>query len=103
MYTEITLIRDPMKPRTRITLGELPKMKAEEGVKVLMLVWDDRTSVLDFKKNGLMAAHDQETADYFKNKKVNCVLCPRNPDDGKSIVQGFETSTMFTHHQKTSC
>ncbi|KAL5190038.1 Phospholipase D alpha 1 [Glycine soja] len=78
---------DPMKPRTRITLGELPKMKAEEGVKVLMLVWDDRTSVLDFKKNGLMAAHDQETADYFKNKKVNCVLCPRNPDDGKSIVQ----------------
>ncbi|KAH1252828.1 Phospholipase D alpha 1 [Glycine max] len=79
---------DPMKPRTRITLGELPKMKAEEGVKVLMLVWDDRTSVLDFKKNGLMAAHDQETADYFKNKKVNCVLCPRNPDDGKSIVQG---------------
>ncbi|KAG5034224.1 hypothetical protein JHK87_009134 [Glycine soja] len=94
VYTEITLIRDPMKPRTRITLGELPKMKAEEGVKVLMLVWDDRTSVLDFKKNGLMAAHDQETADYFKNKKVNCVLCPRNPDDGKSIVQGFETSTI---------
>ncbi|XP_020238588.1 phospholipase D alpha 1 [Cajanus cajan] len=99
VYTEITLIRDPRK--SRITLGELLKMKAEEGVMVLMLVWDDRTSVPDFKKDGLMATHDQETADYFRNTKVNCVLCPRNPDDGRSIVQGFEISTMFTHHQKT--
>ncbi|KAL2346716.1 hypothetical protein Fmac_000716 [Flemingia macrophylla] len=101
VYTEITLIRDPRKSRTRITLGELLKMKAEEGVKVFMLVWDDRTSVPDFKKDGLMATHDQETAEYFKNTKVNCVLCPRDPDDGRSIVQGFEISTMFTHHQKT--
>lgn len=100
VYTEITLIRDPVQPK-RITLGELLKRKAEEGVKVLMLVWDDRTSVPDFKKDGLMATHDQETADYFKNTKVNCVLCPRNPDVGRSIVQGLETSTMFTHHQKT--
>ncbi|WVZ19005.1 hypothetical protein V8G54_006327 [Vigna mungo] len=100
VYTEISLIRDPMQPK-RITLGELLKRKAEEGVKVLMLVWDDRTSVPDFKKDGLMATHDQETAAYFKNTKVNCVLCPRNPDVGRSIVQGLETSTMFTHHQKS--
>ncbi|ESW09022.1 hypothetical protein PHAVU_009G093500 [Phaseolus vulgaris] len=100
VYTEITLIRDPLQPK-RITLGELLKRRAEEGVHVLMLVWDDKTSVPDFKKDGLMATHDQETADYFKNTKVNCVLCPRNPDVGRSIVQGLETSTMFTHHQKT--
>ncbi|XP_058781012.1 phospholipase D alpha 1-like [Vicia villosa] len=102
VYTEITLIRDPNKStRTSITLGELLKKKANEGVNVLMLVWDDRTSVPDFKKDGLMATHDQETNQYFKNTNVHCVLCPRNPGVGRSIVQGFETSTMFTHHQKT--
>jgi len=102
VYTEITLIRDPNKStRTTITLGELLKKKANEGVNVLMLVWDDRTSVPDFKKDGLMATHDQEIAEYFRNTNVHCVLCPRNPGVGRSIVQGFEISTMFTHHQKT--
>ncbi|KAL4318696.1 hypothetical protein GQ457_18G002860 [Hibiscus cannabinus] len=103
VYTEITLIRDPRRPRLGgdRTLGQLLKDKANEGVTVLMLVWDDRTSVEEFKKDGLMATHDQETADYFKNTNVNCVLCPRNPDGGESIFQGFETASMFTHHQKT--
>ncbi|CAL0319158.1 unnamed protein product [Lupinus luteus] len=99
VYTEITLVRDPGKET--ITLGNLLKMKANEGVSVLMLVWDDRTSVPDFKKDGLMATHDQETETFFRNTNVHCVLCPRNPDNGRSIVQGFETSTMFTHHQKS--
>ncbi|KAK2392140.1 phospholipase D alpha [Trifolium repens] len=102
VYTEITLIRDLNKStRTSITLGELLKKKANEGVNVLMLVWDDRTSVPDFKKDGLMETHDQETGQYFRNTNVHCVLCPRNPGHGRSIVQGFEISTMFTHHQKT--
>ncbi|KAK9149639.1 LOW QUALITY PROTEIN: hypothetical protein Scep_008396 [Stephania cephalantha] len=48
-----------------------------------------------------MATHDQETAKYFENTNVHCVLCPRNPDWGRSIIQGLEVSTMFTHHQKT--
>ncbi|XP_004501331.1 phospholipase D alpha 1-like isoform X2 [Cicer arietinum] len=100
--TEITLIRDPNKStKTSATLGELLKAKANEGVNVLMLVWDDRTSVPDLKKDGLMATRDQETGEYFKNTNVHCVLCPRNPGAGRSIVQGFEVSTMFTHHQKT--
>ncbi|KAK4274434.1 hypothetical protein QN277_017654 [Acacia crassicarpa] len=103
VYTEITLIRDPRRPISggNITLGELLKKKADEGVNVLMLVWDDRTSVEELKKDGLMATHDQETEDYFRNTKVKCVLCPRNADDGRSIIQGIEISTMFTHHQKT--
>ncbi|KAJ8763951.1 hypothetical protein K2173_003733 [Erythroxylum novogranatense] len=103
VYTEIRLIRDPNRPKPEgsMKLGELLKKKADEGVTVLLLVWDDRTSVKELKRDGLMATHDQETADYFKNTKVKCVLCPRNPDDGRSIVQGFEISTMFTHHQKT--
>ncbi|XP_047339637.1 phospholipase D alpha 1-like [Impatiens glandulifera] len=103
VYTEITLIRDPRRPKEGgdMTLGELLKMKADQGVRVLMLVWDDRTSVKILKKDGLMATHDEETESYFHDTQVHCVLCPRNPDDGRSIIQDIEISTMFTHHQKT--
>ncbi|CAN6455137.1 unnamed protein product [Victoria cruziana] len=102
VYTEIILIRDSkrQKPGGDVTLGELLKKKADEGVRVLMLVWDDRTSVGLLKKDGLMATHDEETANYFKDSEVHCVLCPRNPDDGGSFVQDLQISTMFTHHQK---
>ncbi|CAB4266762.1 unnamed protein product [Prunus armeniaca] len=101
VYTEITLLRDPSRRKDDITLGELLKRKANEGVSVLLLVWDDRTSVEELKKDGLMTTHDQGTEEYFLNTKVHCFLCPRNPDVGKSIIQGFQTATMFTHHQKT--
>lgn len=99
VYTNITLVRDP--ERAKITLGELLIRKANEGVRVLMLVWDDRTSVELLKRDGLMTNHDQETADFFKDTNVKCVLCPRNPDGGNSFFQGIQVSTMFTHHQKT--
>ncbi|KAA8535098.1 hypothetical protein F0562_030101 [Nyssa sinensis] len=102
VYTKITLVRDSRRPKPGgdITLGDLLKKKANEGVRVLMLVWDDRTSFKIVKKNGYMATHDEETADFFRNSEVHCVLCPRNPDDGRSIVQDIEIGTMFTHHQK---
>ncbi|KAG5008836.1 hypothetical protein JHK87_017351 [Glycine soja] len=102
VYTEISLVRDSRRPKPGgdQTLGELLKKKASEGVKVLMLVWDDRTSVGLLKKDGLMATHDEETAQFFDGTEVHCVLCPRNPDDGGSIVQDLQISTMFTHHQK---
>ncbi|XP_047316937.1 phospholipase D alpha 1 [Impatiens glandulifera] len=102
VYAEITLIRDSrrQKPGGDITLGDLLKKKASEGVRVLMLVWDDRTSVGLLKKDGLMATHDEETEQYFQNTDVHCVLCPRNPDDGGSTIQNLQISTMFTHHQK---
>ncbi|KAI3677338.1 hypothetical protein L1987_86963 [Smallanthus sonchifolius] len=103
VYTKITLIRDPRRPKPggNMTLGELLKRKAEERVNVLMLVWDDRTSVEALKKDGLMATHDQETGDYFHDTKVHCVLCPREPDNKNSYVQGVQVATMFTHHQKS--
>ncbi|EPS65578.1 hypothetical protein M569_09194 [Genlisea aurea] len=102
VYTEISLVRDNrrQKPGGDMTIGELLKKKANEGVRVLLLVWDDRTSVGLLKKDGLMATHDEETEHYFKDTEVHCVLCPRNPDDGGSFVQDLQISTMFTHHQK---
>lgn len=103
VYTKITLIRDlpHPTPAQRMTLGELLKHKANQGVRVLLLVWDDSTSVPALKKDGLMETHDQETADYFRNTKVRCVLCPRYSDTGKSTIQEVKSSTTFTHHQKT--
>ncbi|XWS70696.1 hypothetical protein CRYUN_Cryun03dG0069300 [Craigia yunnanensis] len=102
VYAKITMIRDLKRPKPEgdLTLGELLKMKADEGVRVLMLVWDDRTSVELLKKDGVMASHDEDTRHYFHDTKVHCVLCPRNPDNMHSIVQDIEISTMFTHHQK---
>uniref|UniRef100_A0A452ZS82 phospholipase D n=1 Tax=Aegilops tauschii subsp. strangulata TaxID=200361 RepID=A0A452ZS82_AEGTS len=79
------------------------KRKAAEGVRVLMLVWDDRTSLGlgPIRRDGLMATHDEDTATYFRGTGVRCILCPRNPDQGRSYVQDVETAAMFTHHQKT--
>lgn len=104
VYCEILLVRDPRRPipgSEGVTLGELLKKKASEGVRVNMLVWDDKTSIEVLKRDGLMATHDEDTEKYFADSQVNCHLCPRNPDDSLSAVQGFTIGTMFTHHQKT--
>ncbi|XP_071711759.1 phospholipase D alpha 1 isoform X2 [Rutidosis leptorrhynchoides] len=102
VYTEIALIRDPNRQKEggEVMLGELLKKKADEGVRIAMLVWDDRTSVDVFKQDGLMATHDEETENFFSTTDVHCILCPRDPDDGGSKFQNFQVSTMFTHHQK---
>ncbi|KAJ6696348.1 PHOSPHOLIPASE D ALPHA 1 [Salix koriyanagi] len=81
VYTEISLVRDSRRPK--------PGGRHLFGTSVGLL-----------KKDGLMATHDEETEQYFQNTDVHCVLCPRNPDDGGSIVQDLQISTMFTHHQK---
>lgn len=78
VFTKITLIRDPRrsKPGGDVTLGELLKRKASEGVRVIMLLWDDRTSMDYFQSGGWMATHDEETENYFENSQVNCIKCP---------------------------
>lgn len=47
IYDKVKLVREPSKPLPRggdLTLGELLKYKSQEGVRVLLLVWDDKTS-----------------------------------------------------------
>ncbi|KAJ9537141.1 hypothetical protein OSB04_029874 [Centaurea solstitialis] len=68
VYTQISLVRDTRRPKPGgdVMLGDLLKNKASEGVRVLMLIWDDRTSVDVLKKDGLMATHDEDTENYFK-------------------------------------
>ncbi|KAH7316216.1 hypothetical protein KP509_21G083200 [Ceratopteris richardii] len=103
VYTKIELVRDterPVEGSEGLILGDLLKRKADEGVRVNLLVWDDRTSLGVLKKDGLMATHDEDTGAFFRGSDVNCILCPRNPDNGLSFVQEFQIGMMFTHHQK---
>ena len=83
-----------------MTVGELLKRKAEEGVAVLVMVWQDRTSISFIGNAGIMKTHDEETHEFFKGSKVKCFLCPRNADRSLTAVQSAEVYTEFTHHQK---
>ncbi len=47
VYVKVRLIRDSSHPSPDggdLTLGELLRRKAAEGVRVLVLAWDDKTS-----------------------------------------------------------
>lgn len=48
IYDKVRLVREPTRPLKEdvagMTLGELLKYKSQEGVRILMLVWDDKTS-----------------------------------------------------------
>lgn len=102
VYTEFKLCRDPQRvvPGDEgLTLGELLKRKADQGVRVNLMVWDDRSS--NWGIMGQMATHDEETANYFKGTGVNCFLCPRSGYSKSTVLQTVKTVVMFTHHQKS--
>lgn len=47
IYHKVRLVREPTKPLPsggNLSLGDLLKYKSQEGVRVLLLVWDDKTS-----------------------------------------------------------
>ncbi|KAM1359554.1 phospholipase D alpha 4-like [Malus sylvestris] len=92
---KMVLVRDPQTdiPRARgVKLGELLKQKAEEGVAVRIMLWDDQTSLKIIKNKGIMGTHDEDAFCYFAHTKVICKLCPR-------FHRKFPT--IFSHHQKT--
>ena len=75
-----------------VKLGDLLKQKAEEGVAVRIMLWDDETSLPFFKNEGIMRTHDEYALAYFERTKVVCRLCPRlHP----------MSAPLFSHHQKT--
>lgn len=99
---KVKLVRDGNDGRD-CTLGDLLKTKSQEGVRVLLLVWDDPTSrsVLGFKTEGVMQTSDEETRRFFKHSSVQVLLCPRSAGKGHSFIKKQETETIYTHHQKT--
>ncbi|XP_042508028.1 phospholipase D delta [Macadamia integrifolia] len=107
VYHKVKLVREPSSGRPLpgggdLNLGELLKYKSQEGVRVLLLVWDDKTSHNKFFINtaGVMQTHDEETRKFFKHSSVICVLSPRYASSKLSIVKQQVVGTLFTHHQK---
>ncbi|KAJ7968041.1 Phospholipase D [Quillaja saponaria] len=105
VYHPVKLVREPSKPLPaggELSLGELLKYKSQEGVRVVMLIWDDKTSHDKFllKTEGLMQTHDEETKKFFRHSSVHCVLSPRYASNKLSIFKQQVVGTLFTHHQK---
>ncbi|CAM8997425.1 unnamed protein product [Rhodiola kirilowii] len=105
VYHPVKLVREPSKrlpPGGELSLGELLKYKSQEGVRVVMLIWDDKTShdCMLLKTEGIMQTHDEETKKFFKHSSVHCVLAPRYASTKLSIFKQQVVGTLFTHHQK---
>ena len=95
VYANVILVRDSNGQGE--TLGDLLRRKARDGVRVLILIWDEKLST-DITP-GLMGTHDNETAMYFHGSGVQVVLAPRHKTH-TSYLQGSWISTCFSHHQK---
>ncbi|KAL9167475.1 hypothetical protein ABFS82_05G100600 [Erythranthe guttata] len=85
IYHKVMLVRESSEQLPNggdLSLGELLKYKSQQGVRVVLLLWDDKTSQNKcfFKSGGLMQTHDKETRKFFKHSYVTCVLKgPRQP------------------------
>ncbi|KAF7844691.1 phospholipase D gamma 1-like [Senna tora] len=102
VWHKLQMVRDAGNP-SGYTLGDLLRSKSQEGVRVLLLVWDDPTSrnILGYRTDGVMATHDEETRRFFKHSSVQVLLCPRIAGKRHSWYKQKEVSTIYTHHQKT--
>ncbi|TYI54745.1 hypothetical protein E1A91_D11G095100v1 [Gossypium mustelinum] len=102
VWHKVRLVRD-VAPASDCTLGDILRSKSQEGVRVLLLLWDDPTSrsILGYKTEGIMATHDEETRSFFKHSSVQVLLCPRIAGKKHSWVKQKEVGTIYTHHQKT--
>ncbi|KAK3151992.1 hypothetical protein QOZ80_2BG0152990 [Eleusine coracana subsp. coracana] len=85
-----------------MTLGHLLKYKSQEGVRVCLLVWDDKTShdTFFFRSGGVMRTRDEDTNKFFRHSSVICVLSPRYPSSKLSMFRQKMVGTLYTHHQK---
>ncbi|CAL4138873.1 unnamed protein product [Meganyctiphanes norvegica] len=92
---DITLNRDDPDAET---LGDLLKRKADEGVRVLIMVWNEALST-DLWTPGVMGTHDEETRQFFDGSDVEVFLAPRRKNKAKMMETNF-VSTCYTHHQK---
>nr|PNR33167.1 hypothetical protein PHYPA_025110 [Physcomitrium patens] len=99
---QITLCRDPQGPvpgDEGLTLGELLKKKADQGVRVHVMVWKDPTT-FSLREQGFLSTHCKRTKRFFEATKVKCLRCRRKFDYNLTMVQKAHTLS-FSHHQKT--
>ena len=91
IFTNIQLLRGADDPEGVSHFGELLKNKANEGVRVLMLIWNETT--------GMMGTHDEDTRRFFKDTNVECVLVGRQQSE--SFLADKFSANIYSHHQKT--
>ena len=98
VFTNIQLVRGEEDSDGESHVGELLKKKADEGVRVLVLVWNEALNDTPLY-GGMMGTHDEDTRIYFEDSNVTCVLASRQQSDG--VLADALSSTCYTHHQKT--
>ncbi|CAN6452106.1 unnamed protein product [Victoria cruziana] len=101
-YPLVGLVRE--QGRDFLTLGDLLKKKSQEGVRVLLLVWDDPTSWSIFGHmitEGKMGTGDEELRRFFKHSSVHVLLCTRRKGKHHSLLHKGECRVIYTHHQKS--
>ena len=97
VHAAIQLVRGEEDPDGFSNVGELLKAKADDGVRVLLMVWNERLSTE--QSAGLMGTHDEETRAFFEGTSVECVLVSRAKTEG--VLADSFVGTCYTHHQKT--
>eukprot|EP00184_Porphyridium_aerugineum_P001793 CAMPEP_0184699182 /NCGR_PEP_ID=MMETSP0313-20130426/5541_1 /TAXON_ID=2792 /ORGANISM="Porphyridium aerugineum, Strain SAG 1380-2" /LENGTH=784 /DNA_ID=CAMNT_0027158229 /DNA_START=69 /DNA_END=2423 /DNA_ORIENTATION=- len=101
IFADISLLREkPIDGSDKmLTNGELFKLKAEQGCRVLLMAWDELLSTST--RAGLMATHDEENVKYFEKTGVNYRKVGRVDDGTSGNWGGLAVSGMWTHHQKS--
>eukprot|EP00127_Corallochytrium_limacisporum_P003247 Clim_evm96s147 gene=Clim_evmTU96s147 len=83
------------------TLGEVLKQRAEDGLRICILVWNDLSSNKGIiSTGGVMGTHDEETFAYFKKTKVKMFHVERAGGESNSMLESKSVGGLFTHHQK---
>ena len=70
VWDKLQLFRGDDLAKDQRTLGEILVDKANQGVKVFVMVWSEKVT-------GVMGTHDMETFNFFKKTRVTCALAPR--------------------------
>ena len=92
IHTQTHLLREN-RPTTALPLGELLVEKANQGVRVIVFVWNEFTTSRA-KDEGLMNTGDEATKSFFEKTRVHVKLAYREDE----MLIG---SAVWSHHQKT--
>ncbi|WVZ19597.1 hypothetical protein V8G54_006919 [Vigna mungo] len=120
IYHKVRLVREPTKPLPSggsLNLGELLKYKSQEGLRVLLLVWDDKTSHSKFFINtvvGTLFTHHQkcvivDTQAHGNNRKITAFIGGLDLCDGRydtpehRLFRDKDTVYQDDYHNPTFC
>ena len=105
VWHELQLLRGEDLSIDQRTLGEILVEKANQGVKVYIMIWTDPSSGALIGEAGVAGTNDEATYNYFKPTRVHCAKVPREVDfSGESYLSDIAQNTWtktYSHHQKT--